>query len=99
MHMTQGEASVASFGRTILGTFNDSAGMHVAPNPSGPGLITDLIFLSAFSTSTDGGQTRTKGFFPPLAGGRFTLGDPAVGVADPKHPQNSLTYTIPWWTQ
>lgn len=56
VHTTQSETSVASFGRTIVATYNSSAGLHVIPNPNG-GLVFDRIQLSGFSTSTDGGQT------------------------------------------
>jgi len=34
---TQSEVSSAAFGRNIVVTFNDSTGIHVSPNPNGPG--------------------------------------------------------------
>lgn len=80
VHSTQSETSVAAFGRTIVSTYNTSAGLHVIPNPSGPGLVFDRIQLSGFSTSTDGGQTFTSGFFPGVGGIPFSFGDPSVDI-------------------
>ena len=80
VRFTQSEVSAAAFGRNIVVTYNNSAGLHVSPNPSGPGLITDRVKLSGFSVSNDGGQTWTSGFMPPSAGGSQTFGDPSVGV-------------------
>jgi hypothetical protein len=77
---TQSEVSVAAAGRNIVVTFNDSTGIHVSPNPSGPGLIVDQVLLSGFSVSKDGGQTWTAGLMPPAAGASETFGDPSVGV-------------------
>lgn len=80
VHSTQSETSVAAFGRTIVSTYNTSAGLHVIPNPNGPGLVFDRIQLSGFSTSTDGGQTFTSGFFPGVGGIPVSFGDPSVDV-------------------
>jgi hypothetical protein len=77
---TQSEVSTAASGPNIVVTFNDSSGIHVSPNPSGPGLIVDQVLISSFSTSNDGGQTWRSGRFPPIAGGIETAGDPSVGV-------------------
>ena len=59
---TQSEVSTAAFGRNIVVTYNDSTGIHVSPNPSGPGLIVDRVQISGFATSNDGGQTWASGF-------------------------------------
>lgn len=75
---TQSEVSTAAFGRNIVVTYNNSAGIHVSP--SGPGLIVDRVQLSGFSSSQDGGQTWKSGFMPPAAGAAETFGDPSVGV-------------------
>ncbi len=77
---TQSETSVATFGKTIVATFNDSSGIHVSPNPNGPGLIVDEVLLSSFATSQDGGMTWTRGRIPPISGASETFGDPSVGV-------------------
>jgi hypothetical protein len=80
VHATQSETSLAAFGSTIVSTYNTSAGMHIIPNPSGPGLVFDRIQLSGFSTSTDGGRTFTSGFFPGVEGIPFSFGDPSIDV-------------------
>jgi hypothetical protein len=80
VHSTQSETSVATFGRTIVATYNSSAGIHLIPNPNGPGVVFDRIQLSGFSTSTDGGQTFTSGFFPGVGGIPVSFGDPSVDV-------------------
>jgi hypothetical protein len=77
---TQSEVSAAASGRNIVVTYNDSTGIHVSPNPSGPGLIVDRVLISAFGTSNDGGKTWKRGFMPPSAGAAETFGDPSVGV-------------------
>ena len=79
VHAIQSEVSMAASGRSIVVTYNDSAGLHVSPNPSGPGLIVDRVFLSGFANSQDGGATWTPGFIPPSPNGE-TFGDPSVGV-------------------
>lgn len=80
VHSTQSETSVATFGRTIVATYNTSAGIHLIPNPNGPGLVFDRIQISGFSTSTDGGKTFTSGFFPGVSGIPFSFGDPSIDV-------------------
>jgi BNR repeat protein len=77
---TQSEVSVAAFGRHIVNTFNDSAGIHVSPNPGGPGLIVDRVQLSTFSVSNDGGKTWKSGSMPPSVGAAETFGDPSIAV-------------------
>ncbi len=77
---TQSEVSSAVFGQNIVVTFNDSTGIHVSPNPNGPGLVTDQVLLSSYSTSNDGGKTWKSGRMPPIAGAAETFGDPSVGV-------------------
>lgn len=77
---TQSEVSTAAFGPNIVVTYNDSTGIHLIPNPNGPGLIADQVLFSSFSVSNDRGQTWTRGRMPPVAGSSFTFGDPSVGV-------------------
>ena len=76
---TQSEVSTAAFGKHVVLGYNNSAGLHIIPNPSGPGLIVDRVQLSGFAASGDGGQTWTNGFLPPSPNGQ-TFGDPSVGV-------------------
>jgi hypothetical protein len=80
VHATQSETSIATFGRSIVATYNTSAGIHLIPNPNGPGLVFDRIQLSGFSVSTDGGKTFKSGFFPGVDGVPFSFGDPSVDV-------------------
>jgi hypothetical protein len=77
---TRSETSAAAFGRNIVVTYNNSTGIHVSPNPSGPGLIVDRVQISGFSVSNDGGLTWKSGFIPPSVGASETFGDPSVGV-------------------
>jgi hypothetical protein len=77
---TQSEVSTAASGRNIVVTYNDSTGIHVSPNPSGPGLIVDRVQISGFATSNDGGKTWGSGYMPPSAGATETFGDPSLGV-------------------
>ena len=77
---TQSEVSVAAFNRNIVTTYNNSAGIHVSPNPSGLGLIVDRVQISGFAVSNDGGKSWNSGFIPPAAGAAETFGDPSVGV-------------------
>lgn len=77
---TQSETSLAANGRRIVATYNTSANQPLIPNPSGPGLVFQHRFLSGFSSSTDGGQTWTSGFLPPVPGSQFTFGDPSADV-------------------
>jgi hypothetical protein len=79
VHATQSEVSAAAFGRDIVVTYNDSAGLHVSPNPGG-GLIVDRVRLSGYAVSHDGGKAWTSGFMPPAPGGSDTFGDPSIGV-------------------
>jgi len=53
---TQSEVSTAAFGKNIVLGYNNSAGIHVIPNPAGPGLIVDRVQISGFATSNDGGN-------------------------------------------
>jgi hypothetical protein len=80
VHATQSEVSTAASGKNIVMGYNNSAGLHVAPNPNGPGLIVDRVQLSGFSSSSDGGDTWSSGFLPGSAGTTDTFGDPSVGV-------------------
>jgi hypothetical protein len=80
LHFTQSEVSGAVSHRDIVVAYNNSAGLHVSPDPSGTGLIVDQRHLSGFSVSNDGGQTWRSGFFPPAAGASVTSGDPSVGI-------------------
>ena len=77
---TRSEVSAAASGRNIVVTYNNSTGLHVGPNPSGPGLVTDRVLLSGYSTSNDGGQSWKSAYMPPSAGASETDGDPSVGV-------------------
>jgi hypothetical protein len=77
---TQSEVSTAASGKQIVLGYNNSAGLHVSPNPTGPGLIVDRVQLSGFAASSDGGKTWTNGFLPPSHGAAETFGDPSVGV-------------------
>jgi len=80
VHATQSEVSTAASGKNIVLGYNNSAGLHVAPNPNGPGLIIDQVQLSGFAASNDGGKTWTNGFLPGSSGTNDTFGDPSVGV-------------------
>ena len=80
VHATQSETSAAAFGRNIVVTYNDSSGIHVIPNPAGPGLIVDRVQLSSYAVSNDGGRTWKSGSIPPSPGASDTYGDPSVGV-------------------
>ena len=79
---TQSETSMAAAGRNVVATFNNSGGIHVSPNPSGPGLIVDQVLLSGFASSSDGGQTWQSGYMPTTGDGpgASTYGDPSVAV-------------------
>jgi hypothetical protein len=77
---TQSETSLAAFGRNIVVTYNDSTGIHVIPNPTGPGLIVDRVTISGFGVSHDRGATWKTGFIPSAASAAETFGDPSVGV-------------------
>ena len=45
--------------------YNNSVGIHVGPNHSGPGLVVDRVQLSGFAASDDGGRTWTNSCLPP----------------------------------
>src|SRR4029077_5196797 len=77
---TQSEVSTAAFGKHIVVGYNNSVGIHVSPNPSGPGLVVDRVHISGVAASADGGQTWTNGFLPPSHNASATFGDPSVGV-------------------
>ena len=77
---TQSEVSTAAFGKNIVLGYNNSAGLHVGPNPAGPGLIVDRAQLSGFAASHDGGQSWINGFLPPSHNATQTFGDPSIGV-------------------
>lgn len=77
---TQSEVSTAASGRNIVLGYNNSAGIHISPNPNGPGLVVDRVQLSGYATSNDGGRTWTNGFLPPSHGAAETFGDPSLGV-------------------
>jgi hypothetical protein len=80
VHTTQSETSMAAFGRNIVVTYNNSAGIHLSLFNGGPGLIVDQVQLSGFSVSNDGGQSWKSGFIPNSVGGFGTFGDPSIGV-------------------
>ena len=77
---TQSEVSIAASGPYIVAGYNNSAGIHISPNPSGPGLIVDQVLLSSFAASNDFGRTWQHGFLPPAHGALDTFGDPALAV-------------------
>ena len=78
IHATQSETSAAAFGRNIVVTYNNSAGLHLSAVPGG--LVVDRVQLSGFSVSNDAGQTWRSGFMPPAAGATDTYGDPSIDV-------------------
>ena len=84
VHFTESETSVAASGLNIVASYNTSAGLHLIQAPSPPfppgSLLVDRVNLSGFSTSRDGGQTWTSGFFPPAGPNGATEGDPALGI-------------------
>ena len=77
---TQSEVSTAAFGKNIVLGYNNSAGIHVSPNPSGPGLVVDRVQISGFAASNDGGQSWINGFLPSSHNATQTFGDPSIGV-------------------
>jgi hypothetical protein len=46
VHATQSETSMAAFGRNIVVTYNNSAGVHLSLYNGGPGLIVDQVQFS-----------------------------------------------------
>src|SRR6516164_4113847 len=77
---TRSEVSSAAFGQNIVVTYNNSTGIHVSPNPGGPGLIVDRVMISGYSTSNDGGKTFTSAYMPPSVPGGETDGDPSIAA-------------------
>ena len=77
---TRSEVSSAAFGQNIVVTYNNSTGIHVSPNPGGPGLIVDRVMISGYSTSNDGGKTFTSAYMPPSVPGGVTDGDPSIAA-------------------
>jgi hypothetical protein len=81
LHYTQSETTVAAHGQNIVVSYNNSAGISYAPNPSGPGLVPTSIQSSGYSFSGDGGRTWTSDYVPAAPGvGPFTFGDGSVVV-------------------
>lgn len=81
LHYTQSETTVAAHGQDIVVSYNNSAGITLAPNPGGPGLIFTRVQLSGYSFSSDGGQTWASAYVPAAPGvGPFTFGDGVVTV-------------------
>lgn len=78
LNVTQSETSIAARGRNIVATYNTSAGQEFLFIY--PYLYRTKLLLSGYSTSNDGGQSWTSGFFPGMPGSYFTYGDPVVGV-------------------
>src|SRR5262249_10334309 len=66
---TQSETALAVYGSHIVAAYNTS--VFQASN---------YLFVTGFSTSTDGGLTWTSGFLPPVKKSSFTFGDPSVAV-------------------
>jgi hypothetical protein len=77
---TRSEVAAAASGRNIVVTYNNSTGLHVSPNPNGPGLVVDRVMISGYSTSNDGGKTFKSAFMPPSVQGGSTSGDPSIAV-------------------
>jgi hypothetical protein len=79
---TQSETTVAHSGNNIVVSYNSSANQPLtANNPTNPTVLTFTHrFLSAFSTSNDGGKTWRSGFVPPVPGSIFTFGDGVVAA-------------------
>jgi len=80
VNAVQSEVSTAAFGKNIVLGYNNSAGIHIVPNPSGPGLIADRVQISGFAASNNGGKSWTNGFLPGSHGATETDGDPSGGV-------------------
>ncbi len=79
MEFTQSETSLAASGRTLVAGYNSSANQPLQLFPDGTLRFTRRL-LSAFSASSDGGETWTSGFVPPLPGSAVTFGDPVVAA-------------------
>lgn len=76
---TQSETSIAADGQNIVVGYNSSANQPLQLSAAGV-LSFTRRFLSAFSTSSNGGRSWTSGFVPPVRGSIFTFGDPVVAV-------------------
>jgi len=93
VHATQSETSMAAFGRNIVVTYNNSAGIHLSLFHGGPGLIVDSVQLSGFSVSNDGGQTWKSGYIPNSVGGparRLLLCQPRRRCHPQHHPGKQI---------
>ncbi len=77
---TQSEVSMAASGKNVVAGYNNSAGIHISPNLSGPGLIVDRVQLSGVAASNDGGRSWKNAFLPSSQNSTMTFGDPSVGV-------------------
>ena len=77
-NFNESETSLAAHGSNIVAVYNTDAFTSFVQ--VGLDLLIDYQFTSGFSNSTDGGQTWTTSFVPPIPGSRITLGDPAVEV-------------------
>ena len=75
----QSETSSASFGRTVVVGFNNSADQPVTLTPQNT-VAFKHRFLSGVGVSHDGGKTFTETSLPPIPGSPFTFGDPALAV-------------------
>lgn len=75
----QSETSAASFGRTVVVGFNNSADQPVVQTPQNT-LAFQHRFLSGVGVSHDGGKTFVETSLPPVPGSPFTFGDPALTV-------------------
>jgi hypothetical protein len=79
LHYTQSETTVAAHGQDIVVSYNNSAGITLAP--SGSGLVFTRVQISGYSFSNDGGRTWTSDYVPAPPGvGPFTFGDGVVTV-------------------
>ena len=77
-NFNESETSLAVHGSNIVAVYNTDAFTSFVQ--IGGELLVDHQFTSGFSNSTDGGQTWTTSFMPPIPGSRITLGDPVVEV-------------------
>jgi hypothetical protein len=75
----QSETAVASFGRTVVVGFNNSADQPVVLTPQNT-VAFQHRFLSGVGVSHDGGKSFREYSLPPIPGSPFTFGDPALTV-------------------
>jgi hypothetical protein len=75
----QSETSAASFGRTVVVGFNNSADQPLVLTPQNT-LAFQHRFLSGVAVSHDGGKSFKETSLPPIPGSPFTFGDPALTV-------------------